>query len=167
MGRTDLWDRPIAFQVPLHERQARDGWGHIDLLALSSEGSPIVVELKKQNAQDTPLRAMVEGLANAVAVQENWAEMSGEIRDMCARRRLGCTVAEAATPVRLVVLAPRAYWDSWQQNGALGRAVGHAARGEFRRFRGALEERGYPTRLGAFDWPFEGNPRVRPADVDW
>ena len=166
-GATDVWGQLIAFQVPLYDQRVRNGWGHIDLMALTPEGCPVVIELKKHDAQDTPLRALVEGVANAVAVAENWPPMSREIREMCVRRHLDIFVAETAPPVHTVVLAPEDYWTSWQQRGSLGQAVGHGARESFRVLRHALAESGYPTRLASFDWPIHGSPGVREVRADW
>jgi hypothetical protein len=167
LGATDLWERLVAFQVPLFDSQKRHGWGHIDLLALNSQGHPVVIELKKHDATETPLRALVEGLANAVAVEENWDDLSTEIRAMCARRGLTCAVAERASPVAVVALAPERYWRRWKRDGELGRSVDAAARDEFRRLRSACAAAGHPTFLASFDWPFEKDPRVRRTDADW
>jgi hypothetical protein len=47
--------------------------GHIDLLALTCDGRPIVVELKRQGSSERPLRTTVEGLANP----GGWADATG------------------------------------------------------------------------------------------
>lgn len=167
LGPTDSWERLVAFQVPLFEEQQRNDWGHIDLLALGADGRPIVVELKKHDSVETPLRILIEGLANAIALEENWPALSQEIRAMCARKGLRSPVADTAAPVTVAGLAPDAYWRSWQADGTAGRTVKSSARDEFRRLRAAVAEAGYPVRLETFDWPFDGDPRVRPAEVDW
>lgn len=167
LGPTALWAQLIAFQVPLHDHQVRGGWGHIDLMALTQDGHPIVIELKKQDAQDTPLRAMIEGLANAVAVEENWPAMSREIRAMCSRIGLVAPVAEVASPVTTVILAPETYWSSWERSGRLGQAVDSSARDSFRGLRASLATTGFSTCLGTFNWPFGDDPGVRAAAVDW
>lgn len=167
LGRTDVWSQLIAFQVPLYGQRVRNGWGHIDLMALTREGHPVVIELKKHDAQDTPLRAMIEGVANAVAVTENWPAMCDEIREMSARRHVDAPVAQTVPPVCTVILAPEEYWTSWQQNGSLGQTVGHSARESFRSLRHALAESGYPTRMASFEWPIVDSPSVREARVDW
>lgn len=167
LGATDLWERIVAFQLPLFDSQRRQGWGHIDLLALDSQGHPVVIELKKHDAVETPLRALVEGLANAVAVEENWPEMSAEIRTTCAARGLRCAVSETAAPVAVVALAPESYWRAWEPGGPLGRRADAAAREGFRQLRSACAAAGYPTHLASFDWPFARDPRVRLAGADW
>lgn len=167
LGPTDLWERLVAFQVPLFEELQRNDWGHIDLLALRSDGGPIVIELKKHDSVETPLRILIEGLANAIAVEENWPALSKEIRAMCVRRGLRIPVADAPAPVTVAGLAPDAYWRSWQADGAAGRSVKSNTRDEFRRLRAAVAEAGYPVRFATFDWPFDGDPRVRRAEVDW
>lgn len=167
LGPTQLWQRLVGFQVPLFEKQQRNGWGHIDLLALGADGHPVVVELKKHDSNETPLRILIEGLANAIAVEENWPALSEEIRAMYARQGLRDPVAEAAPPVTVLGLAPDSYWDKWQADGSSGRTVKAEARDEFRRLRGAIAGAGYPIRLATFAWPFDRDPRVRPAEVHW
>jgi hypothetical protein len=167
LGSKPFWGQLVAYQVPLFDSGARDGWGHIDLLALDAAGLPIVIELKKQSSTEPPLRAAVEGLANAIAVEECWPAMSEEIRAMCRLRGLGQPVADAAAPVQVIVLAPAGYWDGWQPSGKLGRAVNSTARLEFRKLTSAFEAAGHPIALAAFDWPFTVDPRVRIAEVDW
>lgn len=167
LGSNDVWDRLVAFQVPLFDTRSRKGWGHIDLLGVTADGRPIIVELKREDSTETPLRAAVEGLVNAIAVEECWRELSAELRRMCERNQLGCQVAEIPMPITVVVLAPDGYWLRWHSRGALGRVVDAAARREFRHLRLAFAEAGYPTHLATFDWPYDADPRVRPAEVDW
>ena len=86
---------------------------------------------------------------------------------MYARRGLAGPVADAAAPVTVAGLAPDSYWVRWQADGDCGRSVSPEARDDFRRLRGTVEAAGYPVRFATFDWPFDGDPRVRPAAVDW
>jgi hypothetical protein len=167
LGATPLWQKLVAFQVPLHDKRESGGWGHIDLLALNAEGRPVVIELKKQDAQETPLRALMEGVANAIVVQENWSAMARELRTMLARFDLDTAVAEEPAPVDVVVIAPESYWRGWQEHGELGQAVDHDARDAFRALRRKLEASGCRILLATFDWPFDHDPKVRTAHVDW
>jgi hypothetical protein len=166
-GSTDSWQMLVAYQVPLFDRLQRAGWGHIDLLALTADGTPVVIELKTGEATDTPLRALVEGLANAVAVQANWPAFSKEIRAACEARGLELRPDETAQTVAVQLLAPDAYWENWQPRGRLGRAVGRAARDRVAELRRTSTEAAYPIYLGSFGWPFEDSPHVREAVVDW
>ena len=87
LGSTSLWERLVAFQVPLFEVGRRNDWGHIDLLALDVDGHPIVIELNKRPPH--PHRGLGDRrrrggeLAGAVA---------GDPRDVCApgAPRPGC-----------------------------------------------------------------------------
>jgi len=126
-----------------------------------------VIELKRHDSDETPLRILIEGLANAVAVEENLPALSREIRAMYARRGLGGPVADTAAPVTVAPLAPDSYWERWQADGTSGRSVKTGARDEFRCLRAAITDAGYPVRLGTFAWPFDRDPNVRPAEVDW
>jgi hypothetical protein len=160
------WQLIVAYQIPLFDRRQRDGWGHIDLLALTADGTPVVIELKTGDAIDTPLRALVEGLANAVAVQANWLAIAGEIEAAGDIRGLSGWTTEAPS-VAVQVLAPDTYWQNWQPDGRLGRSVGRAARDRVAQFRAASAQAAYPMYLGAFKWPFDGDPSVRTAPADW
>jgi hypothetical protein len=149
---TDVWDRLLAYQVPLFEARKKDTWGHVDLLGSTSDGRPVVVELKRHSSPETPLRAVVEGLANAIAVEANWLALAEEIRSATP-----CTPSEAGAPAEVVVLAPEDYWQSW----LTGSATKRKARDEMLRLSNVLAAAGYPISFATFDWPFEDDPRVR------
>ena len=55
-----------TFQMPL-KIQCRRILGEDRLLGVTMNGLPIVLELKKEDAEEPPLRILVEGLAYAVA----------------------------------------------------------------------------------------------------
>jgi len=65
-GRFDLPDRRqltlIDYQTPLKSRRADRGIGKVDLFGVIDGQLPCVVELKVKGG-DTPLRALLEGLA--------------------------------------------------------------------------------------------------------
>lgn len=61
-----------AYQLPLKGVRADKGWGRIDLVGVSLEGHPIVIELKQERGTDTPLRMLVEAVAYALALRKAW-----------------------------------------------------------------------------------------------
>jgi hypothetical protein len=119
-----VWHRLVAYQIPLFDSVARERWGNIDLLGLTEAGDPVVVELKIGESQDTPLHALLEAATYAVALRKNWAHVARELE----AKELGLAVSAAPTQWRLVLLAPRAYWESWSTRTATGRTVSDSAR---------------------------------------
>ena len=133
-GRDLPWNRIVGRQVPLMSKQASEKWGAIDLLGLSSEGHPVVIELKKAGSSETPLRALLEGAGYAVAVAANWRILSEEI----ARTSPDNRPAASPDPVRVVVAAPDRYWRNWDRWSTSGRGVPPSTRDGLRRVSEAL-----------------------------
>lgn len=163
----ELWQQLVALQVPLAERRKSEGWGRIDLLALTKEGGPVVVELKTDESSETPLRAILEGLANAVAVSKNWPQMSQEIKASLKKHGNSARLTDAPSVVRTLVLAPDSYWREWGAGGLhSGREVTAQSRAAVRMLREKAETMQFPIDLGTFNWPDE-KISVHRADVDW
>ncbi len=158
-----IWGRLIAFQVPLFDNIARDGWGHIDLLGLDATGNPVVIELKRAQSRETPLRCLMEGVANAIAVQENWGAIRSEVAAIASRRHPDQRVADVAETVKTVVLAPTEYWDSWAPFGNPGKAVPRSTRESFWRVCDASASSGFPIILAALEWPLQNATVARIA----
>lgn len=158
-----IWGQLIAYQVPLFDNGGRDGWGHIDLLGLDAKGQAVVVELKRAKSTETPLRCLMEGVANAIAVTENWHEIRTEIAAIARKKNPEHPVAETADVITIVVLAPSAYWEAWTPLGNPGKAVSLRTRELFWRVCDASAACGFPVVLAEFDWPFEKDPAARLA----
>lgn len=63
----------VAYQFPLFNKQMKAGWGYIDLLGLSPDDlAPIVIELKKGESRESPLRMLLEATAYTIALKEAW-----------------------------------------------------------------------------------------------
>jgi hypothetical protein len=113
--KCDLWRGICARQVPLFDAAARAGWGEIDLLAVSIDGHPIVIELKLYKARNAepPQRPLFEGTAYAVALKESWSsfwpEWDGLLSDIEFTDQAVCN----SPRVDVVLLAPDAFWDHW------------------------------------------------------
>lgn len=135
------WDVLVGRQIPLMAKRASEGWGSIDLLGLDSSGRPVVVELKKANSPETPLRALLEAAAYAVSVESNWAVLSEEIR----RTGPDNHPAESPRPVGIVVAAPDRYWRDWDRWSATGRGVPAGTRACIQDTAVALAQAGIPS----------------------
>ena len=100
----------IDYQTPLKSKQADKGIGKIDLFGVMDNSIPAVIELKvkgiKGRKADTPLRALLEGLAYCAIVEANLAEVSDEARSIF-------NLHITQTRPDLIVLAPDDYWQSY------------------------------------------------------
>ncbi|MBF0185958.1 MAG: hypothetical protein HQM06_16435 [Magnetococcales bacterium] len=67
----------LDYQMPLKERSCDRGVGKVDLFGVTSDGSLCIVELK--TGQDTPLKALLHGLAYAAVVRANQQDIGSEI----------------------------------------------------------------------------------------
>ena len=106
-GRTlDLLD----YQTPLKARRADPGVGKIDLLGRLENEIPAIIELKVAGRSgrlaDTPLRALLEGLAYCAMFEADGAAIAAEADD-----KLDCRLA-VVRPA-LIVMAPEEYWSSF------------------------------------------------------
>ena len=110
--------RPLEFidyQMPLKARQDDRGVGKVDLFAVVDRRLPCVVELKVAGESargDTPLRALLEGLAYCAIVEANAGDIASEVADQHP--------LSASRPT-LVVVAPGNYWAGYLDNPKAGR----------------------------------------------
>ena len=110
--------RPFAiidYQMPLKARQGDLGVGKVDLFAVVDGRLPCVIELKVAGESargDTPLRALLEGLAYCAIVEANAADIASEVAEQHA--------LSASRPT-LVVMAPDNYWAGYLDHPAAGR----------------------------------------------
>lgn len=97
----------IDYQFPLKARQDDKGVGKIDLFGVIDGETPCVIELKVDqdsgNMSDTPLRALLEGLAYCALVEANKNEIWKE-----AQEKFGFEF-KGPRP-HLMILAPVGYW---------------------------------------------------------
>ena len=144
-----------TFQMPLQNVRADTSWGKIDIVGVSVAGTPIVFELKQENARDTPLRMLVEGLAYATVVRKAWNE--GTLREQWLQHVVPAQQA-GDIPVTLLTvpvvgIAPSAFWN--RQTGPIGTMcrVRDEAWPPFNKLCDACEERGFPISFLEFDIP--------------
>jgi len=133
---SQCWDRLVAFQVPLFENEEKSSWGYIDLLGVISDGTPVIVELKKEprakstggtDTSESPLRMVLEAAAYAIALRRNWERFRPEFIEQLKRLDLQestiARVPQTLSTVRLVGAAPAGYWIDWLPITAKGLTV--------------------------------------------
>lgn len=96
----------LDYQFPLKARQSDRGVGKIDLLGTFPSGRLCIIELKRISgpSPETPLRALLEGLADAAIVQANMLAIATEAR--ASQRRI---ISHERSAV--LVTAPQEYWE--------------------------------------------------------
>jgi hypothetical protein len=57
----------VTYQMPLQASRRDVGVGKVDLFGITAAGQATVIELKGAGGNDTPLRALLEGLAYAAS----------------------------------------------------------------------------------------------------
>jgi hypothetical protein len=167
------WHKIVAYQVPLFAKQKKEGWGYIDLLGIDTDGTPAVLELKKEPARDadkrtknseTPLRMVLEAAAYAVALRHNWKNFRPQFVESLQKMGLDpafiSKLPSELTTVRLLGVAPAEYWSDWLPVTAKGMTVTPAAWDAFRRLLDALHNEQLPTAFVSI----YGDPK-RPASL--
>src|SRR5437899_446276 len=99
---TGLWAKLVGSQVPLFRSRHKAGWGHVDLLGIDKFRAPVVVELKKGESKEVPLRPVLEVVSYAIALRKNWKPFAEQLRRQLTRY----TPCENDAPFPCVVLAP-------------------------------------------------------------
>ena len=106
----------IDYQTPLKSKQNDKGIGKIDLFGLIDNKQPTVIELKIQNERggqaDTPLRALLEGLAYCAIIEKNLQKITDEASNKFNKKLNNNLV--------LIVLAPDEYWKRYLQKKSAG-----------------------------------------------
>jgi len=93
----------LDYQFPLKGKQSDAGVGKADLFAVIDGALPCVVELKKSDNREAPLRALLEALAYCAIVEANMESIADD-----ALKKFD--VRFAAKKPRLMILAPASYW---------------------------------------------------------
>ena len=144
----------LSYQMPLwNARGDKERSGKfVDLMGVSQQLGPVVIELKEENAKDTPLRMLVEALGYGVAVRKAWNE-----GDLCAqwpKVAPHCSTHSVLHEVPLVCLAPAGFWAKRIGNPD-GKRVEHQvfepAWEPFHKLVTACVERGFPVTFAEFD----------------
>jgi hypothetical protein len=107
----------IDYQTPLKAQQSDYRVGKVDLFGVVEMTLPAVIELKVEGQNgtmaDTPLRALMEGLAYCAIVEKNISAIAAETTS-----KFGLPLS-AATPI-LMIMAPEKYWEQYLQHPRTG-----------------------------------------------
>ncbi len=107
----------LDYQLPLKARQGDKGVGKVDLFCAIENSIPAVAELKVagKNGQlgDTPLKALLEGLAYCAIVEANMETIAREAK---ARFKINLKPEKPD----LIVIAPHNYWSNYLKKDAAG-----------------------------------------------
>ena len=107
----------LDYQVPLKAQRGNADVGKVDLFAAIDDKFVCVIELKVDGDDrrgDTPLYAWIEALGYCAMVAANINDIGAE-----AKNKFG--LCFAATPPRLMVMAPESYWQRYRQHEVAGR----------------------------------------------
>lgn len=171
-GVPDAWKRIVHYQVMLRDENAKDaGWGEVDLLGMSNEGVPVVIELKGPTASDTPASMLVQAAAYAIALRKAWRcapLFRKEWNETTREYGLGLDSEFDPRCWPLVCAAPAEYWVNWVGDSAKARRVSEEDRAALRQLVSAFSERGLPAtfvKLTATGCDNEGRPTGIRAEV--
>jgi hypothetical protein len=107
----------LDYQTPLKASHEDKKVGKLDLFGVIDQSLPCIIELKVEgqsnNRADTPLRALLEGLAYCAIVEKNITVIAEE-----ASRKFGLSIL--ATPPVLIIMAPEAYWGGYLDHAKSG-----------------------------------------------
>jgi len=96
--------RIASYSLGLFDGRIQNGWGEIDLVGVDAKHQPVVIELKQESGVN-PLAMIVQGLAYAIALQNNWENFFPSWNQVVEN-------APKHVPTNWLVigLAPSGYW---------------------------------------------------------
>lgn len=105
----------LSYQLPLYGKQVSEGWGKVDLVGISPAHLPVVIEVKAENAKDSPIAVVLEAVRYGIALRELWTRGLRE-EWTAALENLGIGPKQPL-PLRLeqcqlICAAPAEYWMS-------------------------------------------------------
>lgn len=109
-----LWRSVAGKQIPLFDARQRDGWGHIDLLAVGHDYHPVIVELKMDTNRECPLRPLLEALSYAIALERVWVQFVEEYSELFEGTK-NEEIAQPWVTKKIVIMAPNGYWNHWRE----------------------------------------------------
>jgi hypothetical protein len=136
-----IWSKIISYEVQAPIVRGK-GWCCIDLMAVSTEGLPVVVELKPHNCHQSPLGMVLQGCTYAMALRQDWRSFRAQFQRAAALLNVGLPDELETLPV--VCLAPCEYWCECVNQNVL--RPGWCS---FQRLKHCLAESGFPTTFAA------------------
>lgn len=137
------WERLVTFQMPLQNSREDKAWGKVDLVGMSLEGLPVVVELKAGGSRDPILQVMIQALAYGIAIQSSWPKLRPHWLKATSDLRSPLQLPEELVVCPLVCAAPPEYWDAAIKD--LNQDLDQHALEDLRELVKAFDSQGFPT----------------------
>jgi hypothetical protein len=147
----------ISYQVPLYNcrpKKDRDGWGKIDLVGITRDLKPVVIELKASGSKESLLRMVLEAVAYGIALQEAWKpqflqdwkfaleQLASNDHKLINQESLH-GLPERLNPCHILCAAPSEYWKAHYQDRKCG---------EFTKILDHLSEKGFAVSFADLDF---------------
>jgi hypothetical protein len=106
----------VSYQVPVYNARKSDGWGKIDILGVTPDWFPVVIELKAGDSEESPLRMIMEAVAYSIALQEAWTHPFRDNWKNVLNEKAGQSLESLAhlpdklTSCQILGAAPPEYW---------------------------------------------------------
>jgi hypothetical protein len=162
------WYRLAHYQLNLPHTREDEAWGEIDLVGISHQGLPVIVELKAPDATDSPVAMLVQAAAYALAFRKAWHTILPEWTALVRRYGFDLTFTDKLHLCPLVCAAPTRYWNEWLGDSPRAQKVTAGTWPALMRLVLALAERGLPATFVRLDHAHEdddGLPRLIRASV--
>jgi hypothetical protein len=118
----ESWTWIVDYQIPLYDERGAKHYRAIDLLGIDNEGTLVVVELKKPphrqpnervGNSDSPLKMLLEASAYAQVIRQNWNHFQDNLANHLKQFYKWIPIPNNIDQIRLVGVAPEAYWLQW------------------------------------------------------
>ena len=108
----------LSYQLPLYGKQESEGWGKIDLVGISGEYLPVVIEVKAEYSAESPLAVVLEAVRYGIALREMWErglrdDWTGALQDVGI---VGQPLPRRLEQCQLICAAP---WEYWKRLGPM------------------------------------------------
>jgi len=135
------WAWIAYYQIPLFPAHGTPHYRAIDLLGIERDGTLTVIELKKDpdrrpdgryERSDSPLKMVLEAAAYAEVIRKNWDKFHRDLMARLENMNTAISCPDTADRIRLVGVAPQAYWSQWVPLSDQGLTVSPEAWSAFR-----------------------------------
>jgi hypothetical protein len=155
------WKAPAErSDAPWQRLLTSEGLREFELLGVSRQQLPIVVELKTPCATEGPLQMLVRATAAGLLMRQAWPKrFRGEWAEVVTHDAAG--LPEKLPVCELVCAAPAEYWRRWIGTSPLAQTMGSPAWSMIADLRRALQRNGFPSvfvRLEHLGIDWKGRP---------
>jgi hypothetical protein len=156
-----------TYQYPLQHSFEDKYWGKIDLLGIGADFLPVPNELKRREANESPLRMLVEVAAYGIAIRKVWRNLREHwVEALSWFEGSPSQFPTTLDKVTLVCVAPNEYWcRCLGQRGTDPGAFPSEAWPPFWKLVDALGKKGFDTHFVAVEGSWNGQPTITGARV--